>query len=134
LHPLTPPDPSNEHAVPITPVSLQYFMFAPLPVVRQLIVPGHVFVVRSQLISQPHELLHVTLPQDGSRPMHVAVHFVLVVRPFPQVMAPQAAVPPLQVSVQGPALHVIAALHALAPSHVRVHAPVCVHDSEPQTC
>jgi hypothetical protein len=125
-----PPEPSNEHAVPITPVTLQYFMLAPFPVVGQLIVVGHVlFIVASQLTSQPHEVLHVTLPQAASRPVHVAVHL-----PVPQLIAPQAARPPLHVSVHAPPLQVIAALHALAPSHVRVQAPVDVHDSEPHTC
>jgi hypothetical protein len=32
----------NEHAPPVAPVRLQYFMFAPLPVVGHVIVVGHV--------------------------------------------------------------------------------------------
>lgn len=38
----------NEHAPPVTPLTLQYFWLAPLPDVGQFIVVGQVFVV-SQL-------------------------------------------------------------------------------------
>ena len=118
----------NEHAVPLTPVRLQYFWFAPLPLIGQFIVAGHVFVA-SQLTWQPHEFPQFTVAPDGSRPMQVAVHLL-----SPQLIVPHAALPlhvcvhfdvdvPLQVSFA----------HAFEPVQVRVQSPV-LQLRLPQTC
>ena len=60
MHPCTLPEPSNVHASPMTPVSEQYFAFAPLPDVLHVMFDGQVFWTSSQLTAQPHELSQVT--------------------------------------------------------------------------
>lgn len=131
--------PVNEHAAPAVPDVLQYFMFAPLPLVGQgiavlveVMLAGQMFVSASQLTWQPHELLHVTsLHAESGLPVQVAVHLSA-----PQVIVPHAAEPPLQLSVHfdvASPLHTCDA-HAFAPLHVRVQSPVPLHVRLPQTC
>jgi len=112
-------------------VRLQYLG----PGVAHIIEAGHVFVVPSQLTSQPHELSQFTLPHAGSRPVHVALQLAVL-----HVIGPHAALPPLHVSSHFEALlpEQVIVPHAAEPAQVRLQSPIVVpatpHVRLPQTC
>ena len=96
-----------------------------------IIVAGQGLAASPQETSHRHEFVQVTAPHaepSSPPPWHVTSQ-----RPWPQPIVPHAPAPPEHDSVQRPDVHVIGAMQALAPVHVRSQSPV-VQDSEPHTC
>ena len=65
---MTPPEPMNEQASPMRPVSEQYFALAPLPVVGHDIFDGHTLLMRSQFTWQPHDVAQLMSLQADAVP------------------------------------------------------------------